>query len=71
MARDRTRDPDQASNNPQGKKDTLPDRPGLPAESSILSESILVSPKGTYRVFKTSERDASDEPVPPQEKKPR
>jgi len=69
MARDRTRNKQNRSDNPQGKKGTLPDRPGLPAESSILSETILVSPKRTYRVFKTSERDAYDEPASPQEKK--
>jgi hypothetical protein len=69
MARDRIPNKQNRSDNSQGKKGTLPARPGLPAESSILSETILVSPKRTYWVFKTSERDAYDESASPQEKK--
>jgi len=51
------------------KAATPPDRPGLPAESSILSEKTFVSPKKqTYRIIKTSERDPYDEPAPPPKK---
>jgi hypothetical protein len=44
-------------------------RPGLPAKSSILSERTFVSPgKKRYRIIRTSERDAYDEPDPADKK---
>jgi hypothetical protein len=47
-------------------------RPGLPAKSSILSERTFVSPgKKRYRIIRTSERDAYDEPDPADKKERR
>jgi hypothetical protein len=38
-------------------------RPGLPAESSVLSERTFISPGNKrYRIITTSERDAYDPP---------
>jgi hypothetical protein len=46
------------------------DRPGLPAESSIVSEKTFTSPGNRrYRIITTSERDSYDEPDPVTEKK--
>ncbi len=37
-------------------------RPGLPPQSSVLSELSIDSPKGNrYRILRTSEVDATDE----------
>jgi hypothetical protein len=45
-------------------------RPGLPAESSIVSEKAFTSPGNKrYRIITTSERDAYDEPDPVTEPK--
>jgi hypothetical protein len=47
-------------------------RPGLPAEASILSERVFVSPgKKRYRIITTSERDAYDSSNPVDEDKRR
>jgi hypothetical protein len=47
-------------------------RPGLPAESSILSEKTFTSPRNRrYRIITTSERDPYDEPDPAAPKKRR
>ncbi len=52
-------------------KGKSPARPGLPAASSILAEKMFTSPKKKrYRIIKTSERDATDEPAPAPSKKP-
>jgi hypothetical protein len=46
------------------------ERPGLPAESSVLSEKTFISPGNKrYRIITTSERDACDEPDPAAKKK--
>ena len=48
-----------------------PRRPGLPAESSILSEKLFTSPKKrTYRIIHTSETDATDKDEPVKKTKP-
>jgi hypothetical protein len=40
-------------------------RPGLPPQSSVLSEETFISPRNKqYRILKTSERDSYDEPDP-------
>jgi hypothetical protein len=45
-------------------------RPGLPAESSVLSEKTFISPGNKrYRIITTSERDAYDTPDPAAKKK--
>jgi hypothetical protein len=45
-------------------------RPGLPAESSVLSEKTFISPGNKrYRIITTSERDAYDPPDPAARKK--
>ncbi len=45
-------------------------RPGLPAESSVLSEKTFTSPGNKrYRIITTSERDAYDPPDPAARKK--
>jgi hypothetical protein len=45
-------------------------RPGLPAESSVLSEKTFISPANKrYRIITTSERDAYDPPDPAARKK--
>jgi hypothetical protein len=45
-------------------------RPGLPAESSIVSEKTFISPGNKrYRIITTSERDAYDTPDPAAKKK--
>ncbi len=45
-------------------------RPGLPAESSVLSEKTFISPANKrYRIITTSERDAYDTPDPAAKKK--
>ena len=39
-----------------------PERPGLPAKTSVLSEKVFISPKlCKYRIIKTDETDATDE----------
>lgn len=44
-------------------------RPGLPAESSVVSEKTFISPGNKrYRIITTSERDAYD-PVDPAARK--
>ena len=51
-------------------EDTPKARPGLPAESSVLSEKTFVSPGNkSYRIITTSERDAYDPPDPAARKK--
>jgi hypothetical protein len=46
-------------------------RPGLPSESSVLSEKMFISPANKrYRIITTSERDAYDTPDPAAKKKP-
>lgn len=45
-------------------------RPGLPAESSIVSEKTFTSPRNRrYRIITTTERDPYDEPDPAAKKK--
>lgn len=40
--------------------------PGMPAPDSVVSEKVFKSPKGkVYRILKTTERDAYDEPARP------
>jgi hypothetical protein len=47
-----------------------PLRAGMPAQDSIISETTFVSPKGNvYRILKTNEMDAYDEPLPPQKRR--
>ena len=49
-----------------------PPRAGMPAQDSIISETTFVSPKGkVYRILKTNEMDAYDEPLPPQKRRRR
>jgi hypothetical protein len=49
---------------------TKPPRPGLPAEDSIIAEVPFISPKGNvYRIIKTDEMDAYDEPMRPKKKR--
>jgi hypothetical protein len=45
-------------------------RPGMPDESSVLSEKVFTSPKGNeYRIIKTDETDPYDAPLPPKEQR--
>jgi hypothetical protein len=38
-----------------------PPRPGLPPQSSVLTELSIDSPKGNrYRILRTTEKDATD-----------
>ncbi len=49
-----------------------PRRTGMPAPDSIISETTFVSPKGkVYRILKTNEMDAYDEPLPSQKRRHR
>jgi hypothetical protein len=51
------------SDDPAKKTGKRAARPGLPAESSIVSEKIFTSPGNKrYRIITTSERDSYDEP---------
>jgi hypothetical protein len=44
--------------------------PGLPDPGAIVSETVLVSPKGRrYRILRTDEKDAYDPPENPQGKR--
>ena len=41
-------------------------RPGLPDPSSVVAETVFVSPKGRrYRILRTDEKDAYDPPKGP------
>jgi len=45
-------------------------RPGLPDPSSVLAETVLVSPKGQrYRILRTDEKDAYDPPAQPEKER--
>ena len=47
--------------------DAPPRRPGLPAETSVVSEKLFTSPKGrVFRIVRTNEKDPKDpdEPQP-------
>ncbi len=53
-----------------GKAGKRATRHGLPAESSIVSEKTLISPRNKrYRIITTTERDPYDEPDPVAKKK--
>ena len=44
-------------------------RPGLPDPSSVVAETVFVSPKGRrYRILRTDEKDAYDPPNRPETK---
>ena len=44
-------------------------RPGLPDPSSVVAETVFVSPKGRrYRILRTDEKDAYDPPERPETK---
>jgi len=44
-------------------------RPGLPDPSSVVAETVFVSPKGRrYRILRTDEKDAYDRPEGPETK---
>jgi hypothetical protein len=45
-------------------------RPGMPNETSVLSEKAFTSPKGKrYRIIKTDETDPYDAPLSPNEQR--
>jgi hypothetical protein len=45
-------------------------RPGMPNETSVLSEKAFTSPKGKrYRIIKTDETDPYDAPLSPKEQR--
>ena len=49
--------------NDSEQRATGTDQEGLPNPASIVEERIFVSPKGQqYRILKTTERDATDQP---------
>jgi hypothetical protein len=58
-------EPDEPSGPPEDSTEAEKERPGLPRKESRVSEKPFVSPKGKrYRIIKTDEKDAYDEPVP-------
>jgi hypothetical protein len=62
----------QGGGDPAKKSGKRTARPGLPAESSIVSEKTFTSPGNKrYRIITTSERDSYDEPDPVTDKKRR
>ena len=47
-----------------------PVNPGLPDPKTVISERVLVSPKGRqYRILRTTEKDPYDPPDDPDRKK--
>jgi hypothetical protein len=58
-------EPDEPSGPPEDSADAEKERPGLPRNESRVSEKPFTSPKGRrYRIIKTDETDAYDEPEP-------
>ncbi len=52
------------SNSSTESADESRDRPGMPDETSVVSEKTFTSPKGKrYRIIKTDEKDPYDTPL--------
>jgi hypothetical protein len=58
------------SNDSTESADKSRGRPGMPNETSVLSEKAFTSPKGKkYRIIKTDETDPYDAPLSPKERR--